>query len=91
MRRFRLRLGEVVVETAADAAGTEALQAVLREAFLELGRLIQQTPFGRWVDTEELVLDTLELQALALDELLGPRGATRLAEQLYARLPGGWA
>ncbi|NMO21854.1 hypothetical protein HPC49_34470 [Pyxidicoccus fallax] len=89
MSGLKLSIGEVVVETAAEQAQAEKLSPVVREAFARLAELLGRAPLTRWGGQGELVIGELTVGALSLDELLGPRGADRLAEQLYQRIVGG--
>jgi len=81
-----LHIGDVVVETTAERAAAARIPAVLREAFAALAELLAATPAARWERLEERVLAALEVELATPDELLGPRGAARLAERLHARL-----
>jgi len=81
-----LRIGDVIVETTADRTAAARIPAVLREAFAVLGELLAGTPVARWQRLEQHVLVALEIELATPDELLGPRGAARLAERLHAHL-----
>ena len=89
MSELRLSLGELVVETEAERAQAEQLSTVVREAFARLAELLGRAPLTKWSGQGELVIGQLTVGSLTMDELLGPRGADRLAEQLYQQISGG--
>ena len=62
---------------------------VLEEAFQLLANRLADGPHGRSVQPRRLVLDTLQIEPFALDQLLGERGAERLADELYEQIWGG--
>ena len=47
------------------------------------------SPLSRSINLQPLVRDYLELGPFTVQELLGARGAERLAEDLYQKLLGG--
>lgn len=53
-----------------------------------LGLVAQRLAGSPWARSglEDLVLERLELDVIPVDELLGPRGAERLADELYTAL-----
>ncbi|MEM6791388.1 MAG: hypothetical protein AAF715_27975 [Myxococcota bacterium] len=53
-----------------------------------LGLVAERLAGSPWARSglEDLVLDRLELDVIPVDELLGPRGAERLADELYTAL-----
>jgi hypothetical protein len=89
MSGLRLSIGELVVETEAERAQAEQLSWVVREAFARLAELLGRAPLTRWSGQGELSIGQLTVGALSMDELLGPRGAARLAEQMYQQIAGG--
>jgi len=84
--RVTLKVGALRVAVVGEDEVAKALPLKLQEAFVLLAKRLAATPFGREAAPEHLVLDTVELSPLPLDELVGPRGAERLAEQLYRRI-----
>ena len=58
-------------------------------SFRVLGERLDRTPFGQFGEARTYTIDRLELSALPLDELLSPRGAERLADELYQQLLQG--
>lgn len=90
MSRIRIDVDRVVVRADLDRPRAEALGRTLRDAFEELGRRLAKSPFAREGAREgalvERVLERLATEPLAADELLGARGAERLADELYVRL-----
>ena len=86
MSRFELHVDEAVVETEAEAYELRGAEPKIREAFRLLAERLDRTPFRRFGGARELTIETMRLSALPFDELLGPRGAERLADELYAEL-----
>lgn len=86
MSTIRLEVDRLVVETDAERRRVEQLPAKLEEAFQQLADRLAKSPLGREVRLGERVLERLRIDTLAADELLGPRGAERLAEELYRQL-----
>lgn len=72
----------------ADAATLERLGPQLRLAVDLLARRLMAAPFQRGDDPLRLVRETLDAGTFGVDELLGPAGAERLADRLYAALIG---
>ncbi len=83
---IKLRCDSVVVRTDSERTGLEALSPVLRDAFARLAERLQAMPEARWHDPEHWALDRLEIEMVSTDELLGPRGAERLADPLCRAL-----
>jgi hypothetical protein len=86
--RVSLKVGSLSLTVVGDDAMAKALPAKLREAFVLLANRLDAAPAGRCIAAERLLLDRIELEPLALDELVGPRGSERLAESLYRRIVG---
>lgn len=86
MRRFTLEVGEVVVQTEAERVKLEAATPTIQEAFRLLGERLDRTPFGQFGDARQYAVGRLEIGTVPLDELLSPRGAERLADELYRQL-----
>jgi hypothetical protein len=61
-------------------------EPIIQEAFRLLGERLDKSPFAQFGEARTFALDRLELSALPLDELLSPRGAERLADELYRQL-----
>lgn len=61
------------------------VHALLNEALTRLATRLATSPFAR-SGVRELALERLELGTIPADELLGPRGAERLADELYTAL-----
>jgi hypothetical protein len=89
MRRITIDIGQVVVQTEAERMELEQATQAIREAFRILGEHLDRTPFGQFGEARTYTLDRLEVSALPLDELLSPRGAERLANELYQQLLRG--
>jgi hypothetical protein len=77
---------KLVVDVDLSAAETARLTPVLKAAFEELAKRLQMSPVSRWRNTTRLTLAALTIEPLAADELLGPRGATRLADAFWEQL-----
>ncbi|HYP07749.1 MAG TPA: hypothetical protein VER03_16070 [Bryobacteraceae bacterium] len=86
MTKLTLEIGEVVVLAEAERAQLIQAEPAIQEAFRLLGQRLDRTPFGQFGEARTFALERVELSALPLDELLSPRGAERLADELYQRL-----
>lgn len=85
MRDLAFSIDRVIVRTEAEQGALERVSHVAQAAFTLFAEKLKGTPFERWGGARELVLDDLEITALTLDDLLGTRGAERLADELYER------
>jgi hypothetical protein len=86
--RVTLKVGALNVAMVGDKALAKELPVKLQQAFELLAKRLAAAPLGRGAAPESLVLDRVELAPFALDELIGPRGAERIAEELYRRMTG---
>jgi hypothetical protein len=86
VQRLELNVGRIVIEADLDEWQLARLSAALGEGLRLLAERLRQGPAGRFVATGSLALERLRLSTLAPEELLGPRGAERLAEDLYLQL-----
>lgn len=84
MMPVEVRFGAVVVETEEERAGAERLGPVLDRAFQLLGERLGQEPTARWEGVTEVVVEKIELDGLGMQQLLGPSGASLVADRLYA-------
>ena len=84
-----LEIGSLVVETTDERTRLEGLPQRLEAAFGILAERLRKSPFARHGAIEDLTREKLQLSALAAEEILGPRGAERLAEDLYHQLTQG--
>jgi len=84
--RVTLKVGALNVAMVGDGALAKQLPIKLQKAFVLLAKRLAAAPYGRSASPETLVLDRVELTPLALDELIGSRGAERLAEELYRKM-----
>jgi len=75
-----------VMGRASTAALATGLTPVLQAAFEELARRVQNAPAGRFRQAGRFVLSELRVSALSADELVGPRGAARLADAFWDQL-----
>jgi hypothetical protein len=87
--QFTLEIDEVVVLTEAERVELEAAAPAIREAFRLLGERLDRSPFGQFGEARTYAIARLETTAVPLDELLSPRGAERLADELYRQLLRG--
>jgi hypothetical protein len=85
---MELTIDRIVVETEADDRQLSTASRVVQDAIKLLGDRLKATPFAQWSDGRARVLDELRVDALSAEDLLGPRGAERLAEALYRNLLG---
>jgi hypothetical protein len=82
MRPLEIHIEQLVVEMPAERAREEELRGVLDAALRQLATRLERAPFlSNW--TNDLVLDSLALDALSPETLLGARGAEQLADALY--------
>jgi hypothetical protein len=58
---------------------------LLEQALSRVAERLARSPLGR-AGVRELAFERLELDAIPAEELLGPRGAERLADELYAAM-----
>ncbi len=82
---IRFHVDRVVLDTEMSASEAERLTPVLRAALEDLAKRLQQSPTSRWRDATQLVLSDLCVDAVPVAELVGPRGATRLADAFWAQ------
>ncbi|AGP41505.1 hypothetical protein [Sorangium cellulosum] len=68
-----------------EGADAEAVQKTVEDALRRLGERLARSPLAR-AGVRELALERLSLDVLPADELLGARGAERLADELYSAL-----
>lgn len=83
--RVALRIGALSFEEGEGPADEARVREAVREALTRLGERLETSPWGR-SGADRLAAERLELELGSVDELLGPRGAERLAEELYATL-----
>lgn len=86
MNRLLLEIGEVVVETEVERLRVEGAEEAVAEAFRLLADRLERTPVGEIESIKAHAVDLLKTSALPLDEVLSPRGAERLADELYRQL-----
>lgn len=86
MRELMFDIDQVVLRTGAERGQLERVSAAIRDAFRLLGERLERTPFGQSGAAQVYALELLEVSSLALDDLLAPQGAERLADELYRQL-----
>ena len=84
--RISFQVDELVVDVDLSAAQAARLTPVLQAAVEELARRLQDGAAARFRKPARFVLAELAVDALSADELLGPRGATRLADAFLSQL-----
>lgn len=89
MRRLELEVGRLLVETEGERRQLDDVPRRLREAFELLAQKVQASPRGRRGAWRDLVMEQLVLEPRSVEQILGPGGAERLAEELYAQLVRG--
>ena len=89
MTGIDLSIERLVVETAAEKQAAGELPEVVRAALRKLAERLSGVPLAREVRLAATVRARVEIDTLPLDALLGPRGADRLAEELYQRIVRG--
>jgi hypothetical protein len=82
---MRLRIDHVAVELAEDARA-EAAEKTLRKSLELLAVRLAAAPLGGGVDAPRRALELIEIGPVAPDWLAGPGAASRLADELYARI-----
>lgn len=85
-RPIEIHVDQMVVELDLSDAQSERLTPVLRAAFEDVARRLQASPAGRWREPSQLALGQLRVESLGPDELLGPRGAAKLADAFWEQL-----
>lgn len=83
MSRITLEIDEVTLQAEAEREQLEGAAPAIQEAFRLLAERLDRTPFGGSGEARQFSIDLLEITVLPLDELLSPRGAERLADELY--------
>lgn len=83
--RVELRVDALSFEEGDGPADEARVREAVREALARLGERMGESPWGR-SGAARLALERLELELGSVDDLLGPRGAERLADELYATL-----
>jgi hypothetical protein len=86
MASMTLKIDQLIIDTDVEQGATGTIRQVVDEAFERLARQLAQSPFARWAPLNEIALQRVEVSTLSADELLGPRGAERLADELYTQL-----
>jgi hypothetical protein len=86
MRGLILQVDKVVVLTDGEQRTLERVSQVAQSAFALLAERLKGSPFERWGGAREVLFEELQISALNLDDLLGSRGAERLADILYQRM-----
>lgn len=81
-----LQVDRLVVDTELGPSEAERLEPMLRAAFEELAKRLEHAPAGRWRNSTRVAVGRLCIDSLAADEMLGPRGAARIAEAFWQQL-----
>lgn len=83
MSDLTLTIDRVVVETELEREAAAQIPEVLREAFQRLAERWARSPWARSISLATAIRRHLEVEPVSADELLGPRGAERLADKLW--------
>ncbi|HEY5957861.1 MAG TPA: hypothetical protein VIV60_14965 [Polyangiaceae bacterium] len=86
---IQFHVDRIVLDTDMSASDAERLTPVLRAAFEDLAARLQQAPASRWRNPTQLALGELRIDALPIAELIGPRGAARLADAFWEQFTSG--
>ncbi len=86
---MEISVDHLIVETAAERRSAEGIPERLREGFELLAEKLQGAPAARRLALSQRVIEKLDLSTLPSEELLGSRGAERLAEELYRQIVEG--
>ncbi len=81
-----MRIEQLALDLESGAGGTAEQRALLEAALRNLGERLARSAALGGRPLRPLVLERLSITTLSADELLGPRGAERLADELYAEL-----
>ncbi|OJH34509.1 hypothetical protein [Cystobacter ferrugineus] len=84
-RDLDIRIDRLVLELGGGPSGTPERRALLEAALRKLGERLANAPF-RFQPLQAIALERLSIDTLSTEELLGPRGAERLADELYAEI-----
>jgi hypothetical protein len=85
LRELQIRIDRLVLDMGPDPGGSAERRALLDDALKRLADRLSSSPLAR-LEPRKVALERLSIGALSTDELLGPRGAERLADELYAAL-----
>lgn len=80
-----IAIDEVVLQTEAERSQVERAGQALAEAFRLLGKRLERAPAGAG-GGRGAAIALVTTTALPLDELLSPRGAERIADEIYRRI-----
>jgi len=83
---IEIEVGQVTVETAVERQTAQLVPAALREAFLELGKRLQSTPFERWSERGSITLDVFEIETSNETDVGTPAFVALLIDHLYEQL-----
>jgi hypothetical protein len=84
--RVEFRVDELVVDIELSETEAQRLTPVLRAAFEDVAKRLRDSPASRWQKEPSVVLRALRVDSLSADELLGPRGAARLADAFWNQM-----
>ena len=85
-KRVELHVDQISIAMDLSEAEAERLTSVLKTAFEDLAKRLQTSPVTRFRSPTRLALGELRVEALPTNELLGPRGAARLADIFWEQL-----
>jgi hypothetical protein len=85
-RHIEFHVDRISIDMDLSEAEARRIGPVLKRAFEELARRLQMSPVARLAGTDRLSLGELQVDALSVDDLLGPRGAARLSDIFWQRM-----
>ncbi|MEZ4293397.1 MAG: hypothetical protein R3B70_00350 [Polyangiaceae bacterium] len=85
MTELRLHIDRISVLGLTGDADEKAVKKTVEDAMRKLAERLARSPFAR-SGAMALALEELSLSTLPADELLGERGAERLADELYSAI-----
>lgn len=86
MTGLTLSIDRLIVDTDVEREAASRIPEILRDSFLLLAERWVRSPWARAIPLDVVVREELEVEPVAADELLGERGAERLAERLWRAL-----
>jgi hypothetical protein len=84
--RIEFHVDRISIDVDLSEAEAARVTPVIKAALADVAKRLQMAPASRFRDPSRLALSILRVDALPLDELLGPRGATRLADTFWERI-----
>ncbi|GEM_PF-4523895 len=86
MTGLTLTIDRVVIQTDVEREAAARIPDTIRAAFLLLAEKWGRSPWTRSVPLDAILRAHLEIEPVSTDELLGERGAERLADAMWTAL-----